>query len=206
MVAPCTDRKEAGRSTAAWRGRPGVRGVAALEFALVAPVLIVLAFAVVDFGRLFHARLVVTNVAREGGNLAARSSLTASALLDLLQSSSRPIDLQNEGRIYIVRVRAGTSAQNRFPTVVTPVTQRGSLGVQSSVRTGLTNLGLDTPIYNYLTFNPSNAVAAISDVVVVEVFHLFRPLTPLPSFVAPFLLRDGNGVVISSRAVFQVNV
>ena len=47
------------------------RGAVAVEFALVLPVLIVLVFGVVDFGRVFFAQISVTQAAREGSRLAA---------------------------------------------------------------------------------------------------------------------------------------
>jgi len=37
----------------------------------------------------------------------------------------------------------------------------------------------------------------------VEVFYLYRPLTPLPHFIQGILLPDGGGMIIRSRAVFQ---
>lgn len=47
------------------------RGAVAVEFALVLPLLIVLVFGVIDFGRLFNAQITVTQAAREGARLAA---------------------------------------------------------------------------------------------------------------------------------------
>lgn len=47
------------------------RGEALVEFALLAPVVILLLLAMVDFGRVFDAWLVTTNAAREGARYAA---------------------------------------------------------------------------------------------------------------------------------------
>ena len=47
------------------------RGEALVEFALLAPVVILLLLAMVDFGRIFDAWLVTTNAAREGARYAA---------------------------------------------------------------------------------------------------------------------------------------
>ncbi|MFZ3171746.1 MAG: TadE family protein [Carboxydocellales bacterium] len=44
----------------------GERGQAMVEMALVLPVLILLIFGIVEFGRVFNAYLIVTNAAREG--------------------------------------------------------------------------------------------------------------------------------------------
>lgn len=42
-----------------------------MEFALILPVLMLLVFAIVDFGRMLSARIVVTSAAREGARAAA---------------------------------------------------------------------------------------------------------------------------------------
>lgn len=49
----------------------GQRGEALVEFALLAPVIILLLLAMVDFGRVFDAWLVTTNAAREGARYAS---------------------------------------------------------------------------------------------------------------------------------------
>ncbi len=48
------------------RERKGERGAAAVEFALVLPVLLVLVLGAIDWGWYFYVREVVTNSAREG--------------------------------------------------------------------------------------------------------------------------------------------
>lgn len=47
------------------------RGSSLVEFALVAPLLVLLLMGILDFGRLFQAWLVVTHAAREGARSAA---------------------------------------------------------------------------------------------------------------------------------------
>ncbi len=47
------------------------RGAAAVEFVLVLPVLLLLVFGIVDFGRMLNAQIVVTEAAREGARAAA---------------------------------------------------------------------------------------------------------------------------------------
>jgi len=48
------------------RAAAGQRGTALIEFALVLPMLVVLTFLVVDFGRAFMVKNMVTQAAREG--------------------------------------------------------------------------------------------------------------------------------------------
>ena len=47
------------------------RGAAALEFALVLPVLLIIVFGIIDFGRMLNAKIVLTQAAREGARAAA---------------------------------------------------------------------------------------------------------------------------------------
>lgn len=47
------------------------RGAAAVEFALVLPLLLLLVFGIIDFGRALNAQLTLTQAAREGVRLAA---------------------------------------------------------------------------------------------------------------------------------------
>jgi TadE-like protein len=54
------------------RSGPGAdKGSAAVEMALVAPLLLLMLFGVIDFGRMLHAQITVTEAAREGSRAAA---------------------------------------------------------------------------------------------------------------------------------------
>jgi Flp pilus assembly protein TadG len=56
------------------RSRRGIlrdRGTAAVEFALVLPLLLFILFGIIDFGRALNAQIVLTQAAREGARLAA---------------------------------------------------------------------------------------------------------------------------------------
>ncbi len=54
-----------------FRVRTTESGQTLVEFSMVLPIMLVLIFALVDFGRAFHTWLVVTNAAREGARTAA---------------------------------------------------------------------------------------------------------------------------------------
>lgn len=51
--------------------RRGDRGAAAVEFALVLPILVLLIFGIVDFGRLLRAQITITEAAREAARASA---------------------------------------------------------------------------------------------------------------------------------------
>jgi len=53
------------------RAGAGDRGAAAVEFALLLPVLLLLVFGIIDFGRALNAQITLTQAAREGARLAA---------------------------------------------------------------------------------------------------------------------------------------
>jgi len=68
-----------------WRSEAGQSLV---EFSLVLPIMLLLLFALVDFGRAFHAWLVVTNSAREGARVAAVQKPEADVLARIDQTIS----------------------------------------------------------------------------------------------------------------------
>lgn len=55
------------------------RGAAAVEFALVMPMLFLLVFGIVDFGRMWNMQLTVTHAAREGVRVAALGGPSATS-------------------------------------------------------------------------------------------------------------------------------
>lgn len=57
--------------------RPSDRGAAAVEFALLLPVVLLIIFAIIDFGRMLNAQIVVSQAAREGARAAALIDVNA---------------------------------------------------------------------------------------------------------------------------------
>lgn len=64
------DRRPAGST-------PRDRGAVAVEFAILLPVLILLLFGIVDFGRAINAQITITQAAREGARLASLGTVVA---------------------------------------------------------------------------------------------------------------------------------
>ena len=177
------------------------KGIAAVELALILPVLCIMAFGIIDFGRLIQARLVITNVSREGGSLASRDIEVGNDLLAVLQASSSPLDLQTSGRIFVSKIKAGKTEAAPNPVIDSQV-YSGSLIVSSGIGNKLAYLGVSQTLYNHLKFNPNHQTADISDITVVEVFYKYRPITPLPNFIQNILLTDGDGMTIGCKSVF----
>ena len=120
------------------RGYLGECGVSALEMALILPLILLIVFGIIDFGRLYSARVVLTNLAREGGSLASRDidpnpPPPPPNLITMLQDGASPLNLANSGQIYITKIRAGTSKNNPNPTIDSASAHGGALSVQSSI-------------------------------------------------------------------------
>lgn len=177
------------------------RGIALLELAVIIPLLCIFVFAIIDFGRLVQARLTITNVSREGGDLASRDIDSGSDLCALLQSSASPLDLNTSGKIYISTIQSGTSAALPDPTVASQYSS-GSLTVSSSVGNSIPQLGVSPAMYNHLVYNAGNKTSDISQLTIVEVFYNYQPITPLPNFIQNLIMNSTNGIIISSKAVF----
>jgi Flp pilus assembly protein TadG len=59
------------------------RGSVAVEFALVLPVLLLIVFGIIDFGRAMNAQIVLTGAARDGVRLAALGYSNAAVQADV---------------------------------------------------------------------------------------------------------------------------
>lgn len=178
------------------------RGTALIEFTLMLPIVLILVFGVMDFGHLVEQRMILTNVAREGGSLGSREDPLDANLLAVLSASGTPLSLSGpDGKIVVTKIKAGTSVASPKPVVSAQVST-GTLGMTSSISDKLVNYGLTTNLYQHLVFNAANNSADISQVTVVEVFYKYRPITPLSYLLGGTLTSDGGGLNLSSRAIF----
>jgi Flp pilus assembly protein TadG len=64
------------------------RGAAAVELALVLPILLLVVFGIIDFGRAYNAQVTLTQAAREGVRLAA---LNQSGVVSRTQGAALPL-------------------------------------------------------------------------------------------------------------------
>jgi hypothetical protein len=178
------------------------KGLATLELAFILPILAMMAFGIVDIGRLIQASLIVTNVSREGGSLASRGFRSEDALLSLLQSSGSPLDLNGSGKIYVSRIKAGKSRLAPNPSI-DPQFSRGGLNVSTDVQSGLPGLGLSDALYQRLVFDEVQKGSDIAEVWVVEVYYNYRPITPLPRMIEGILATPGyDGRIVRGKSIF----
>lgn len=84
--ASTTDRELSGAKHSGGIGRRRATGVAAVEFALIAPLLLVILFGIIDFGFMLYDKAMLTNAAREGaraGIVLREPRLTANQVRDI---------------------------------------------------------------------------------------------------------------------------
>ena len=147
-----TDRKRTHRSR---------EGAAALEFALVLPLLVVVLFGIIDFGYLMFVVSTMNNAAREGARRGAVDSGTATAIRDNAELAARRY-LNAAGLGAGCRINCPTAAAVFTPPVglnpgnvtvtVTLAQARGISGFTYRVLPGATN-----------PFSTMGAIRAVSE-------------------------------------------
>lgn len=80
------------------------RGQSLVEFALLLPLLLAVALGVVDFGRAILFSNMLVNISREGANLAARTTENPQFIIDALNHTAAPLEMESHGMIYVTRV------------------------------------------------------------------------------------------------------
>ena len=92
-------------------GRAG--GAAAIEAALLLPVLLLLALPVADVARALQAHLILAAISREGASLAARGALplgdASQSIMDTLAATAPPLDMRRDGMLFVTRIMGDAS-------------------------------------------------------------------------------------------------
>lgn len=146
----------------------GESGQAFVEFALVALILVVMLFGLIEFSRYLYERQVLINVSREGSNLASRGTDLSDTVAAVL-TSANPLNLNNQG--------AGV--------IVTAVTNYGTgfrISGQSAgggVTTASSKIGNGAGQPATLPNNVTNLPPANQTLYVTEVFATYRTVTPI---------------------------
>jgi Flp pilus assembly protein TadG len=97
------------------------RGLAAVEFALLLPVLVVLGLGVVDLARALQAQVILISIAREGASLASRASpYDTPTIITSLAAATPPLDIltNKNGMIYITGVMGSRQPDGSIRNVV----------------------------------------------------------------------------------------
>ncbi|AKU20340.1 TadE family protein [Massilia sp. NR 4-1] len=80
-------------------------GGAIVEFAIILPMILLMALSVFDIARAIQANMILVSIGREGGSLASRSSgYSYTQIMDSLAATTPPLEMNTQGMIYITRI------------------------------------------------------------------------------------------------------
>ena len=71
------------------------RGQALVEMALILPVLLLIIFGIIEFGRIFNAHITLTHASREGARAGALGG-SNTEIVEIVKGSSYPLDIEAE--------------------------------------------------------------------------------------------------------------
>lgn len=158
-----------------WRNKSGQ---ALVEFSLVLLTLVLLVFCLMDFCVAIYEKQLLTNLSREGANLAARGAGISpqqilTNALDAIEQESTPLNLSNStsGKVILTVVTNGNG--NLY---ISQQLSAGQLSASSKVGTGV------GPISKTQLPNTS-LVQTGGSCYVAEVFYVYKPPAPLPKLV-----------------------
>lgn len=114
-----------------------ITGQSLVELALVLPLLLLLALGVFDFSRAIQANNIISNMSREGANLASRSTILPQQIMSSLASTAQPLAMSTNGAMYMTQVTGGV---NGVPTVQPPQSVWGNTSGGLNSRINLTNV------------------------------------------------------------------
>lgn len=141
-------------------------GQAMLEFAIIASLVIMLVFAIIDFGRAFNEMQVLVGLSRQGSNLASRGT-TLSDSAKAVVAGDAPLDLNSNGEVIMTAV-----TKNAQGNVITGQVSQGGVTSVSRVGSGVGTMA---------TIPPSAAamLQVGQTIYITEVFYTFKPITPI---------------------------
>jgi hypothetical protein len=172
------------------------RGQSLLEFALVMPVVLLVALGVIEFGYALLDQHVVTRLTREGSNLISRFTTIEDAETALATMSTRPVNFGTNSKVIFSVLKKGATVgtTNYNQVILYQRHEYGSLGgVSSTLQTRGSGSFRGAPDYqannsdtdsNLQVFPlPANINLATGGFLyVTEVFTEHTPLTPIGNF------------------------
>jgi Flp pilus assembly protein TadG len=154
-----------------WRLRREEHGVALVEFALVAPLLLVILFAMLDFGRTFNYWIDATHLANEGARWAVVNKNPASSgtLQQYIQQQADTDELRNGGSSSVpsalqvcISFPGGSSAVGNPVQVTASVTYNWLPFLSDQALGGLTSTTVSSSSTMRLEAPPTNYAAGCS--------------------------------------------
>lgn len=80
------------------------KGVAAVELALVLPLLLALVLGLFEFSQAIYVNNSLINMSREGANLATRTGTPPSDIMNALAQTADQLDMPANGMIYVTKI------------------------------------------------------------------------------------------------------
>lgn len=119
------------------------RGQSIIEFALLSPLILVVALGVIEFGYVLLDQHVVTKLTREGSNLISRDTTIDDAITAMSSMSTRPVDFNTRSRvIFSVLKKGATTGSANYDQVI--LYQRAEYGSGVTGASGLRMRGSGT--------------------------------------------------------------
>jgi Flp pilus assembly pilin Flp len=153
------------------------RGVAALEFALITPLFLLLLLAMIEVYAYFRTVSIIDRVDYSIGNLVAQKSLLIDdatgtdsndigVFWEVTPMLASPLDIKSNGTVIISEIKDAGTAK---PAISWQRTSTWGMGDKSQISAA-------QPLPSSLSFNASDSV------IVVEVFYHFSPFNAVLTF------------------------
>jgi Flp pilus assembly protein TadG len=114
-----------------------IRGQSLVEFAMVLPLMLLLALGVIEVAYALYVDHLIAKLAREGSNLISRQTYVQDAENALLAGSTAPLNLNSaSGKLIFSAVTIGSSGANNGKIIIIKRRTIGSLSGKSAVDGG----------------------------------------------------------------------
>ncbi|HLK86950.1 MAG TPA: TadE/TadG family type IV pilus assembly protein [Candidatus Binataceae bacterium] len=145
-------------------------GQAAVEFALIAGLMLLLVCMVIDLCRAIHDEQLIAGLSRQGSNLASRGTTLPQAAAAVIGGSAA-LDLNDNGQVIITSV----TNINRVYTI-TDQFSRGKVSASSRIGTGIGNPA-------NMPASAKSALQPGQTMYITEIFFSYKPITPIKNLV-----------------------
>jgi len=146
----------------------GRSGQAIIEIALMVPLLCLILFAIIDYGRALNCEQIMVDLTRQGSNLASRGTALATAA-STVASNSAPLNVSVSGVVIITSV-----AKINNVDTITGQASSGGLSKASKIGSGV-NAKATVPAAVDDIFSKN----AGQTIYITEVYYPLQAITPL---------------------------